>query len=474
MNTSLHKESEKSTSAAPILDGVRAAAVRRFPISNIQNLTRHEVVSFMTSFSLGQWGTFVFPRDWFAPGVSSIPSARRIDIRGKIESLRSAEEDLDSVILGISRYVILCFCSKVSSRSPDYLAPSTVCAIGHYAVRLAIISLAGGLRNVEADNIFRRLKLPTVPVTLVVEYNRMIRLKDLGLWDDAPDKPNASPEAALYRDDDNASGNTEGNGKDDSKPFLPFNDKFVAAAGYRAAWMIEILGPSLVRCVAGLSKICQKYPLNEGNYKTQAWHRNEKSKKFLSEFQWTAPDGSTIREIPFSMDFKGIGGGATFSWPIRHLSTGRSLARLLQAAHLFVVMLSIGGRISEILSLQPGCVQLATDGVSLAHGRTYKLSFKVGGVERDWPLPDLAIFALRQQEALADLTQNDDSEGGEPGKEIESIWTREGGAGERIDSDYNSYLEKIVSMFGLEKELAAETCMRIALGRRLRASLLLQ
>ncbi|MFN8994844.1 MAG: hypothetical protein ACK5X3_14450 [Pseudomonadota bacterium] len=114
-----------------------------------------------------------------------------------------------------------------------------------------------------------------------------------------------------------------------------------------------------------------------------------------------------------------------------------ALLQLLQMAHLWIVLLSVGSRIGEMLSITAGSVVHSSDGTPFANGLTYKLVDAAGGVERDWPLPDVALEAVRQQEELSALIKSlghlsldpDDSETGTEGDQS-SLWSRVGSAGE--------------------------------------------
>jgi hypothetical protein len=114
-----------------------------------------------------------------------------------------------------------------------------------------------------------------------------------------------------------------------------------------------------------------------------------------------------------------------------------ALLQLLQMAHLWIVLLSVGSRIGEMLSVTAGSVVHSSDGTPFANGLTYKLVDAAGGVERDWPLPDVALEAVRQQEELSALIKSlghlsldpDDSNSANDGDQS-SLWSRVGSAGE--------------------------------------------
>lgn len=76
------------------------------------------------------------------------------------------------------------------------------------------------------------------------------------------------------------------------------------------------------------------------------------------------------------------------------------LAVNLQAAHLWIALLAMAGRISEISTLKRDCIEWARDGKLYANGKTYKLSANLAGTDREWPAPDVLVQALAQQTRL--------------------------------------------------------------------------
>lgn len=444
----------------PVFEDVRASVFKGVGAKSIQSMDSGELLALQARLGLGdQWGVLVFPENWMPDGTLSQLSVRRIDIQTALgESFSAADEEL--AIRAVVGAVMLCFAAPVSGpRYSKYLKPSSICTNAKVLVELACLALTMPAR---ADGgFFARLPKPGRNTTETekrrrIELERLARFSERGLWTDISDEVLAAPPPP----------SPMGNPVPLSNPppkrtYLPLNDKFVAEAGYRVAWVVENLGPSLLRCGKGIREIRMSTPLTDGVRETQSWRRTELSKAFLSEFNWKDANGEPISSLPFPMHFSGMGKGGKFVWPPRTMSQARMLLRILQSAHLFIVLISTGGRISETLSLQPGCLTESPDGIPLANGRTYKLSLSVDGKERDWPLPSLAMHAIRQQEELAALAIpvgddedniDDDEDYDAELVEIERIWTREGGSGEKIDGEYNKYLGNIVKIFGLNEE----------------------
>jgi integrase len=88
-------------------------------------------------------------------------------------------------------------------------------------------------------------------------------------------------------------------------------------------------------------------------------------------------------------------------WQPTSYAAVKNMANLLQSAHLWIALLAMGGRISEVITLGRGCVEFARDGKPYANGKTYKLSSRIDGEDRTWALPDVAVTALAQQARLA-------------------------------------------------------------------------
>lgn len=481
----------------------RARVFKDVGLSGIHKMGREELLKLQKQLGLGStWGFLLFPEDWMPSGPMKQLCARRIDITGNLKELHLSAVEFDLAIRTVTAGVILCIASPIyNPRYMQYLKPSSVTNVGRRLLKLVKQALSLPARI--DGKLLARLPWPEHREGKNrprIEIDRFTRFFERGLWSDVPEKESSLPPVPL------PSGLAVALEKKPGKRvFMPLSDDFLAEAGHRIVWMVETLGPALLRCGWAINQIRMDNLLSEGVRETQRWYRTEHSKAFLSTFEWTAPDGSAIEELPFAMDFSGMGKGGKFAWPPRTMSQTRMLLRQLQSAHLFIFLISTGGRISEALSLQPGCVIEAPDGIPLANGRTYKLSISMNGIARDWPLPAIAVQALKQQEELAsfaivdeDDAEDEDGVDGVDGEEAEaeeevstaqtaargdegsdyisagdnglkdddelieevvlpislqSIWTREGGKGETINGEYNVYLRRLVKVFGLTEEL---------------------
>lgn len=490
------KVESQSGKAAPspqevALMKARARVFKDVGLRAIHTMEKVELLKLQNQLGLGsEWGFLLFPEDWMPNGSLKQPSARRIDLRRQFKGLNVSAADFDLAVRTVTAGILLCIASPIyNPRYVQYLAPSSVLNVGRQLVKLA--KQAARLPARLDGTLLARLPRPRNSKSerkARIEIERFERFAERDLWRDVPERSTELPPVPSP-----AGPPREISTKPKNRVYMPLSDEFLAAAGYRIVWLVETLGPALLDCGRAINQIRMNNPLDEGVRETQSWRRTELSKSFLRKFEWIAPDDTPILEIPFDMHFSGMGKGGEFAWPPRTMSQVRMLLRQLQSAHLFMFLISTGGRISEALSLQPGCVVEATGGIPLASGRTYKLSLSIGGKERDWPIPAIVVQALKQQEELASFTILDDADdeddeeettertlatdqaprNGEDGNDagfddddellediisssgLASIWTREGGSGEVIHGEYNVYLRRLVTVLGLTEELGS-------------------
>lgn len=179
-------------------------------------------------------------------------------------------------------------------------------------------------------------------------------------------------------------------------------DDYVSEMGRKAAWLIENLGPSVVAALQGLASVWKDASATGA---TSPQLSNACSSHLLT-FKWRDAEGCLLTELPFPILLNHAGRGHALNdpgpavWPPRGAAQVFGLAKLVQAAHLFVLGLSFGARRTEVVTLERTCVAYAKDGERYANGRTFKLVKRHDGEERDWVLPDFAVQALEQQVRL--------------------------------------------------------------------------
>lgn len=198
----------------------------------------------------------------------------------------------------------------------------------------------------------------------------------------------------------------------DAKEYQPFTDAFVAMAGYRCVWLINVLGPSLLALWDELVSVS-----SAGCYNTVRKYQT----RCVLDWEWKGPNGVTISELPFALHYQDT---RLRSRPdgFKPVTFGevRTLLSILQGANLFVILLSTGSRAGEVASFEKDCLIPAEDGAFRAGGKTYKFVFENQGADRDWPLPDLAVAALLLQQRIAAVVKSSFDVG--PAIRPEALW----------------------------------------------------
>jgi integrase len=387
------------------LSQARTTAAAALTPENIHRMQKDQLLRLQASSGLGgEWGTIVIPASWCTPGTAQAPAYRRIDVN----SLEGSADDLEEGRLALSRYALLLLYCKVAGRGYKqiFLAPDTI--RGSLVLFKTLLQKALRSEPVHAGPLLARLSsndvlaMPRAPV-LLGELRRVQRFVAQGLWADAPTT------AELGEIEDSIAETVERARivkKTKGGTFKPLPDDFVAEAGWRLIWVIEHLGPSIVECGRELIRIRRSVDRSEdASAQVVAARLQKLSTEFLSSYRWLAPNGKEISEIPFDVQItRSFGeGSAEFEWPPRMYVDFLRLLWVLQDAHMFVFLLSTGGRISETLSLEPNCVVSVEPDKETVQGRTYKLVFSSAGEKREWPLPTLALEAIQQQVKLSEV-----------------------------------------------------------------------
>lgn len=190
--------------------------------------------------------------------------------------------------------------------------------------------------------------------------------------------------------------------RSEGEGWRPFNDAFTAAAGHAAVWMLEQIGPDLIACWGEL----------RGIQTTAAGSRrrsdvNERRKEWLANWQGPTLTLGLRFKYHILCNVSDTDEAATVvvgAWPPRLPLFVRNLVSLLQAAHMIVLALATGARDGELADLPRKCLDEVRD-QDLLIGHTYKLSDSARGERRNWPLPKLAVRAIRQQERIAEIVE---------------------------------------------------------------------
>lgn len=238
------------------------------------------------------------------------------------------------------------------------------------------------------------------------ELRRLTALRDKGLWSDVV------PTTVFHGKTTCPRGKQQSYiPEQKSTPYESIPDDYLATMGPRILWIIHDLGPNMINLLESLPE-----RLASINFLSETEANSKKTTrqlaKYFEENAWTDRNGDPIIRPPFPL-FHGSYRGKNkatkqidpYEWPIRTWASVANLALTLQSAHLWVTLLMLAGRSSEIMTLPRDCIEIADDGHKYVNGKTYKLKFALDGERRQWPAPDILIGVLAQQVQLLDACE---------------------------------------------------------------------
>lgn len=427
--------------------------------ADIQKLGRAELMAVREHLGLGgDWNNLVLAEDWFPPG--SAQTCTRTSMRSKLDAPGRRRADLDLALLRANQFVILCFVTAASSlRGTRMLSVTTVVrALGDF---LVLVTLALNRPATTQDRLFDRLQKEDFDShALLTVARRLRKFAAQDLWADTVDLANDYSLERSRRGKKKAVMEPK-----TPEPFLPLPDEFIGQAGWRMVWIARTLGPALIECAQGVAarfEECEDAFLKWKRITNKKAMRGKKPVgtvteigNYILQFQWRQPDGTLLTELPFRM-LSPSRRGQDMCWPPRSYSEVKELLKVLQTAHLFIFLLSTGGRISETLSLQAGCIVESPEGIYTANGKTYKLVFDNAGATRDWPLPEMALHAISQQEvlsvALTAIGRMDLAHAQKRGRQTtSSIWKSVGFQGKGFKASYNHSMRRTMDVLNLSE-----------------------
>lgn len=233
--------------------------------------------------------------------------------------------------------------------------------------------------------------------------------------------------------------------------YLPLPDAFTSAAGARALYMTEQVGPTLLdlleECLTFPVRTTCKRAASKGVIRELSENMKHKVKAstldpIVESWVWRDAEGEPLSELKYDVALRPYM-GASFSWPPRTFSQAESTLQLLQSSHLFLVSLSDGGRHGEILSVAEGSVQ-RTDSCSPTLSSVSRKTDPNGGRVRETPLPSSVSVAIAQQERLARYVKT------AYGVEGPHLWVQIGTSRGMAPASFNKALHGFVRDFGLE------------------------
>lgn len=434
---------------AAITSEIRGEVGRKFDIRQIQSMEKKDLLQMQAEIGYGSvWGTIDVPACRLPPGKGRTEGTRAFVISKHLRGAPSTQE-LENFILVATRYVLLGFLAPQTNSTSGkiMLSDASITTVLRHFCRLANHAMqqdeqrSGGvicrLSSHSANVLCKDIKLRA-------ELNRIKNYYVSGYWSDIPQKDVVS-EVVDYSEKLDTSPQVR------PIPFQPFPDEFIGALGWRCAWLVENITPSVLRLLEIM------YP-NGNSWKSQFSSRNAFSvgvKKLLLEFEWLDKSGCPITVLPFYLDIQGTGAQKDVPWPPVHYSQIKVLVGVLQASNLSITLTTTGGRISECLSLNGKMVSHSVDNIITVEGKTYKLIFDEEGQERDWPLAEIAEEALKGQVRLMRYFQylNFQDEMETEGVQTvgKSIWAQVGSGKELYCT--GSGISELVRRFGIESLL---------------------
>lgn len=242
----------------------------------------------------------------------------------------------------------------------------------------------------EADLLEFRAYKPTR-----LELDRLDALVARGVWSDAPPLPDIRQTTDPSREP------TVRLPQNKPEPYLPLPDDWLAEIGPRVLWVVQDMGPNLLRLLESLTQ-----ELKDINWAISPQNIGRQQvipciQKHLKRHPWCDRAGNPLSP-PFRLVTSyGKRGADTIEWPPRAWEHVVNLSITLQTAHFFIALLISAGRIGEVFTLARGCVEVGRDGKDYLKGITYKLSGNLFGDVRQWPAPDILCQSLGQQARLA-------------------------------------------------------------------------
>ncbi len=174
--------------------------------------------------------------------------------------------------------------------------------------------------------------------------------------------------------------------------------------GPRVLWLIKDLGPNLIHLLNHLVSVQGERKLK----KTESFsgHIND----YFEENVWRDRHGSEIKVPPFPLRLSAMGRNRNpnkqaYAWPPRGYADVIGLRATLQRAHLFMALLLMTSRQSEMRALTRACVEVAADGKIYVNGKTYKATKLLEGKDRQWPAPSILVQSFAQQVELLEASE---------------------------------------------------------------------
>lgn len=384
----------------------RQAVLQRFQPEDIQRLGRDELlVAQMLAGHGATWGYWKTPKA-FAPTMTKAHA--NLNLAGRLRYILAKEgitANIDALVdegvLVLTRWALLVRMVPSASfkrRGARLKPPSIVRYLYTILPRLVVRAITRKLADPSATGFFSCLTDADqtefhADEDLRRELDRLNTLLARGLWKDVP------PQWDIRRTTDPSQAPDHPKRRK-RVPFSPLPDAWLAEIGPRVLWVLQDLGPNLLRLLEALPA-----PMKSMNWSFAIANISKQIPPLiathLAAHPWRDRAGRPLTP-PFALrTCTGKYGADTEEWPPRTWEQVIMLSTTLQAAHLFIALLACAGRIGEVQTLARGCVNGARDGEDYVGGYTYKLSGNLFGDVRQWPAPPILCQALGQQARLA-------------------------------------------------------------------------
>ncbi|WP_434782779.1 MAG: site-specific integrase [Ferrovum myxofaciens] len=371
-----------------------------FPLESLQYLDRDSAVRCQAMLGHGdRFGVWETPPALVGRRIS--PNIATLSLRERLvrylpdtpPPLDSFDALIDEGVLWMTRYALLCRMGPAAThknKGSSLDATSLASNLLQYVSRIVATGIARQLQGAPSEQtgfvgcltVDDLIELKQVR-SIGYDLKRMTMFADRGLWNDAPIK------SKLQKNTDPKGRAVPPSEENKSTPHPPIPDDYLAEMGPRVLWVVQDLGPNLLHLLEAIPELFSSINITKSKNKTALLCR------YFNQNVWRDRDGQSITAPPHYL--KTASGLRRVDWPPTNWDQVKVLSAILQGAHLWVTLLAMAGRISEIRSLPLNCVEWARDGNAYVNGKTYKLSQYLAGEERDWPAPEALIDALAQQ-----------------------------------------------------------------------------
>jgi len=171
----------------------------------------------------------------------------------------------------------------------------------------------------------------------------------------------------------------------------------------------------------------------------EALHRRRL--ELIPTLDWRLANGNTIDRLPFPILILGKDHKSVLleQWPPRGWLEIIHLFSILQTANYNIVAFATGARWSEHAATSLDCVVNVEE--PLLHSKTFKLIGLVGGKNREWPLIEEAVAAIKCQQRYARIVA---------GSNAESLWVNVKSNAGTVRTCMNGNNNFFVKALGLE------------------------